>query len=71
MSAGVGSIYRCPDCRAGFAILSVPKGSKAKSVSCPLCKKAGCVELDPVEAVGSTIARQAWKFWKSLPSGDE
>lgn len=65
-------VYRCPDCRAGFAILSLPKGtSTKKGVRCPLGCKGLCIELDPIEAVGSTIVRHAVKFWKSLPSGDD
>lgn len=64
-------LYRCDACRCGFAILAGQK--KAGKVSCPLCKAdpADVIELDPVEAIGGRLAREALKFWKSLPPGEK
>lgn len=64
-------VYRCRECECGFAILAGQK--KAGKVSCPLCKAAPdkVTELDPVEAIGAKLAREAMKLWNRLPSGDD
>ena len=65
--------YRCLSCTCAFAIFLTRKGPNnagGKGISCPLCKGAKVEEIDPVESLGATLARKAWKFWKSLPPGD-
>ena len=63
-------IYRCSGCACGFAIVSGQK--KAGKASCPLCKAepGDVIELDPVEAIGWKLVREAVKLWGKLPSGD-
>lgn len=63
-------VYRCSECACGFVIVAGQK--KAGKVSCPLCKAPPekVTELDPVEALGAKLAREALKFWNKLPSGD-
>lgn len=66
-------LYRCAFCGCGFAILSVPRSPETKGgkgITCPLCLGKNVKELDPVEAVGATLARKALELWSKLPSGD-
>ena len=66
-------LYRCAACGCGFAIF-LKRGKEnrgGKGITCPLCTSSKKVEeVDPVESVGSTLARKAWELWKKLPSGD-
>ena len=66
-------VYRCPGCACAFAILAMKRGKEnkgGKGITCPLCQGEDVEEIDPVEAVGATLAKRALAFWKSLPSGD-
>lgn len=77
-------LFACKSCPTQFGVHVVralkthERRSKSKAdarplketLCCPVCRSEKIEEIDPVEKIGSHVAKRLIDWWKTLPSGD-